>query len=170
MATARSSKPSAKKQPTKSASREKTPAALPPRILVVGGHPGASAYGVVCALAVDARREIHRVDLGALVSRHAGETERNLDRLFRKAKANESILFFEEADAIFQRRTDVRDAHDRYANFEVSYLLAKLDRFPGTVVLASNRPSNLDDAVFRRCQQVISIESPPPAKRKKSAR
>lgn len=148
-----------------SAKREAAQAPLPTRILVVGGYPGASAYGVVCAIAVELKREIHRVDLAALVSKYIGETEKNLAKLFAAAKAKHWILFFDEADALFGKRTEVRDSHDRYANLEVSYLLEKLEQFEGLAILASNRPSNLDDAVFRSCQQVISIEPPPPPKK-----
>ncbi|HEX2852633.1 MAG TPA: AAA family ATPase [Opitutaceae bacterium] len=165
MSPPRLSKTAAKK---KTAPRKMAPATPPPRILVVGGHPGASVYGVVCALAIDAKKEIHRVDLAALVSQHTEETKGNLDKLFRQAKAKDRILFFEDADTVFERRREVRNSHDRYANIDVNHLLEKLDRFPGMAVFASNRPSNLDDAVFRRCQQVISIEPPPP--RRKTAR
>jgi SpoVK/Ycf46/Vps4 family AAA+-type ATPase len=168
MPTSRSAKVAAKKNPTKLLTKKTAPTTPPPRILVVGGYPGASAYGVVCALAIDAQREIQRVELSALVSRYAKETERNLDKLFQHAEANEVILFFDEADALFGKRSEVRDSHDRYANIEVSYLLERLDRFPGMVVFASNRPSNLDDTLFRRCQQVVSIEPPPPPRKKRT--
>lgn len=170
MPTPRSAKVTPKKRPTKPSAKKTEPTSPPPRVLVVGGHPGASAYGVVCALAIDAQREIQRVDFSALISRYAKETERNLDKLFQQAEANEVILFFDEADALFGKRSEVRDSHDRYANIEVSYLLERLDQFPGMVVFASNRPSNLDDTLFRRCQQVVSIEPPPPPPRKKPAR
>lgn len=90
-------------------------------------------------LATELDRPLYRVDLSRLVSRYIGETEKNLDALFDRAEQGEWILFFDEADALFGKRTDVRDSHDRYANLEVSYLLQRLEAHPGAVIIATER-------------------------------
>ncbi|MEM6723579.1 MAG: ATP-binding protein, partial [Bacteroidota bacterium] len=89
-----------------------------------------------------------------------GETEKNLAALFAKAEHKDWILFFDEADALFGKRTNVRDAHDKYANQEVSYLLQRIEAYPGLVILASNFKSNIDDAFIRRFQSSIFFPVP----------
>lgn len=103
---------------------------------------------------------VHGVDLPMVVSRYIGETEKNLSRLFDRAQKESAILFFDEADALFGKRTEVSDAHDRYANQEVSYLLQRIEEFDGLVILATSLPEALDSALVRRFQSVISF--PPP--------
>jgi SpoVK/Ycf46/Vps4 family AAA+-type ATPase len=98
------------------------------------------------ALGVD----LFRVDLAGVVSKYIGETEKNLDRVFAAAEHANGILFFDEADALFGKRSEVRDSHDRYANIEVSYLLQKMEQFDGVAILATNLRGNLDDAFIRR--------------------
>lgn len=113
------------------------------------------------ALAGTLGRDLMRVDLGRVVSRYIGETEKNLDRLFAMAAASGAVLFFDEADALFGKRTDVKDSHDRYANVEVGYLLQKLESYSGLVVLASNLRQNIDPAFLRRLRYVIDLPRPP---------
>jgi SpoVK/Ycf46/Vps4 family AAA+-type ATPase len=102
-------------------------------------------------------RDLMRVDLGRVVSRFIGETEKNLDRLFATAAASGAVLFFDEADALFGKRSDVKDSHDRYANVEVGYLLQKIESYRGLVILASNARHNIDPAFVRRLRYVVDL-------------
>lgn len=105
-------------------------------------------------------RDVFRVDLSTIVSKYIGETEKNLEKLFSKATNKEWILFFDEADALFGKRTDVSDSHDRYANQEVSYLLQRVENFNGLVILSSNYKSNIDDAFLRRFNAILKFTLP----------
>lgn len=100
------------------------------------------------------------VDIGRVVSRFIGETEKNLDRLFATATATGAVLYFDEADALFGKRSDVADSHDRYANIEVSYLFQKLESHRGLVVLTSNMRQNIDPAFLRRLRHVVDLPWP----------
>jgi SpoVK/Ycf46/Vps4 family AAA+-type ATPase len=104
--------------------------------------------------------DLYKVDLSAIVSKYIGETEKNLDRIFREGKATNAILFFDEADALFGKRSEVRDSHDRYANIEIAYLLQKMEEYEGVVILATNLRKNMDEAFARRMH--FSIEFPVP--------
>ncbi|NJM38803.1 MAG: ATP-binding protein [Akkermansiaceae bacterium] len=110
-------------------------------------------------------RDVYRIDLSMIVSKFIGETEKNLARIFDQAEDKDWILFFDEADALFGKRTSVKDAHDRYANQEVSYLLQRVEGFSGLVILASNFRNNIDDAFLRRFQSVIHFPKPSHAER-----
>jgi hypothetical protein len=110
-------------------------------------------------------REVHRVDLSIVVSKYIGETEKNLSRVFDLAEQRGWILFFDEADALFGQRTRVDSAHDRYANQEVSYLLQRIEDFPGVIILSSNLRTNIDEAFIRRFQSVIAFPLPGGAER-----
>lgn len=105
-------------------------------------------------------RPVFRIDLSRVVSKYIGETEKNLSRLFSRAENKDWILFFDEADALFGKRTDIRDAHDKYANQEVAYLLQRIETYAGVVILATNQRNNLDDAFLRRFQSAVYF--PPP--------
>ncbi len=105
-------------------------------------------------------KPVYRIDLSTVVSKYIGETEKNLSNLFNKAAHKDWILFFDEADAIFGKRTNVRDAHDKYANQEVSYLLQRVESHPGLIILASNFKDNIDEAFTRRFQSIIAFEMP----------
>ena len=100
-----------------------------------------------------------------MVNKYIGETEKNLSKIFDKAERRHWILFFDEADALFGKRTDTQDAHDRYANQEVSYLLQRIETFDGLVILASNLKKNLDDTFLRRFESVIYFPIPRPEER-----
>jgi SpoVK/Ycf46/Vps4 family AAA+-type ATPase len=103
---------------------------------------------------------LYRIDLAQVVSKYIGETEKNLDRLFEDAEETSSILFFDEADALFAKRTDVRDAHDRFANVETGYLLQRLESHGGVVILATNLRNNIDSAFARRIQVIVDFPLP----------
>ncbi len=106
-------------------------------------------------------------DLSQVVSKYIGETEKNLEKIFAKAERQNWILFFDEADALFGKRTNVQSSHDRYANQEVSYLLQRIEDYPGLLILASNYKSNMDDAFLRRFHSLIFFPNPKPADRLK---
>jgi SpoVK/Ycf46/Vps4 family AAA+-type ATPase len=104
--------------------------------------------------------DLYKIDLSSMVSKYIGETEKNLSAIFQEAEQSNAILFFDEADAIFGKRSEVKDAHDRYANIEVNYLLQKMEEYEGITILASNFPQNFDDAFSRRLRFVVSFPFP----------
>ncbi len=104
--------------------------------------------------------DLYKVDLSTVVSKYIGETEKNLDRIFTEAATSNAILFFDEADAIFGKRSEVKDSHDRYANIEISYLLQRMEMYDGVVILATNLRANLDDAFTRRLHFVVEFPFP----------
>ena len=118
-------------------------------------------------LAAELGLELFRVDLATIVSKYIGETEKNLDRIFEAAQGSNAILFFDEADALFGKRSEVSDSHDRYANIEVAYLLQKMEQYPGAVILATNFRRNIDDAFVRRLDFVIDFPFPEAEDRKR---
>lgn len=124
------------------------------------GPPGTGKTLTASLLGKYTRKDVYRIDLSMLVSKFIGETEKNLSNLFAKAENKDWILFFDEADALFGKRTNVRDAHDKYANQEVSYLLQRVEHYNGLVILATNFKSNIDDAFGRRFQSVINFPMP----------
>ena len=124
------------------------------------GPSGTGKTLSACLIGQRCGREVHRVDLSMMVSKYIGETEKNLARLFDEAERGGWILFFDEADALFGKRTGVSDAHDRYANQEVSYLLQRIEGFDGVVILATNLRHNIDDAFLRRFQSVVPFALP----------
>lgn len=105
-------------------------------------------------------RDVYKIDLSMVISKYIGETEKNLEKVFRQAERRDWILFFDEADALFGKRTGIITSHDRFANQEVSYLLQRVDDYPGVVILASNLKANLDDAFTRRFQSIIHFPMP----------
>jgi vesicle-fusing ATPase len=117
------------------------------------------------ALANELALPMYRVDLSQVVNKYIGETEKNLRRIFDAAEAADCLLFFDEADALFGKRTEVRDAHDRFANIEISYLLERMERFKGLAVLATNRRKDLDEAFMRRLRFVVEFPVPGVAER-----
>jgi hypothetical protein len=129
------------------------------------GPPGTGKTLTAMILGKNTGRDVFRIDLSMVVSKYIGETEKNLSQLFDRAKSKDWILFFDEADALFGKRTSVRDAHDKYANQEVAYLLQKIESHDGLVILASNFKSNIDEAFMRRFQSVIYFPPPTPAER-----
>ena len=116
-------------------------------------------------LANELRLDLYRIDLSQVVSKYIGETEKNLRRVFDSAEEGASILLFDEADALFGKRSEVRDSHDRYANIEVSYLLQRMEAYRGLAILTTNRKNALDQAFLRRIRFVIEFPFPDIAQR-----
>jgi SpoVK/Ycf46/Vps4 family AAA+-type ATPase len=110
--------------------------------------------------------DLYTVNLATVVDKYIGETEKNLERIFAEAAGVNAVLFFDEADAIFGKRSDVKDAHDRYANIESAYLLQRLETFDGLAVLASNMRANIDEAFTRRLDSIIDFPAPTPELRR----
>nr|WP_236848130.1 ATP-binding protein [Chlorobaculum limnaeum] len=129
------------------------------------GPPGTGKTLTATLLGKQTGKEVFRIDLSRIISKYIGETEKNLSRLFDKADSKNWILFFDEADALFGKRTDIRDAHDKYANQETAYLLQRIESHNGLVILASNRRGNLDEAFSRRFQSIIHFPMPKPEER-----
>ncbi len=124
---------------------------------------GASGTGKTLAaevLAADLRLDLYRIDLSQVVSKYIGETEKNLRRVFEAAEAGGAILLFDEADALFGKRSEVKDSHDRYANIEVSYLLQRMEAYRGLAILTTNMKSALDPAFLRRLRFVVEFPFP----------
>ena len=128
--------------------------------VLFAGPPGTGKTMAAEAIADALEQDLYRIDLSAVVSKYIGETEKNLAAAFDEAERAGAVLFFDEADALFGKRTDVRDAHDRYANLEVNYLLQRVETFTGLVILASNREAALDEAFLRRLRFIIRFELP----------
>lgn len=129
------------------------------------GPPGTGKTLTATLLGKQTGKDVFRIDLSRVVSKYIGETEKNLARLFDKAEDKNWILFFDEADALFGKRTDIRDAHDKYANQEVAYLLQRIEAYNGLVILATNQRANIDDAFTRRFQSIIHFPMPRPEER-----
>jgi hypothetical protein len=124
---------------------------------------GASGTGKTMTAGVIARElgfDLYKVELSGVISKYIGETEKNLDRIFDAVRAANAMLFIDEAEAVLGKRSEVKDAHDRYANIEVAYLLQKLEEHDGVVILASNLKRNIDDAFARRMHYVIEFPLP----------
>ena len=129
------------------------------------GPPGTGKTMTACLLGRSTGRDVYQVDLSLVVSKFIGETEKNLSRVFDQAQHQGWILFFDEADALFGKRSETKDAHDRYANQEVAYLLQRIETFDGIVILASNQKDNIDGAFARRFESVIYFPLPRPEER-----
>ena len=129
------------------------------------GQPGTGKTFTACLLGKHCGYDVYKVDLSMLISKYIGETEKNLSRVFDRAENQNWILFFDEADALFGKRSKVEDSHDRFANQEISYLLQRIEEFKGIVILASNFKNNIDSAFLRRFQSVIQFPMPKPAER-----
>ena len=147
--------------------------AMPPGRLRPGfralfhGPPGTGKTLAAGLLGKISQREVYRVDLSTVVSKYIGETEKNLAALFETAQHRDWILFFDEADALFGKRTAVKDAHDRYANQEVSYLLQRVEDHDGLAILATNLRANMDDAFLGRFDSVVRFSMPTEAERRR---
>jgi AAA+ superfamily predicted ATPase len=129
------------------------------------GSPGTGKTLTATLLGKHTGKDVFRIDLSRVISKYIGETEKNLSRLFDKAEHKNWILFFDEADALFGKRTDIRDAHDKYANQEIAYLLQRIETYAGLVILATNQRGNIDDALLRRFQVAIHFPLPRPEER-----
>jgi hypothetical protein len=129
------------------------------------GPPGTGKTLTAALLGNTMGRDVYKIDLSMVVSKYIGETEKNLELLFARAEDKGWILFFDEADALFGKRTSVRDANDKYANQEVSYLLQRIEDFNGLIILATNMKNNIDEAFIRRFNGVLRFPFPEAAER-----
>lgn len=135
--------------------------------VLFAGPPGTGKTMAAEIMAIELDLPMFRIDLSQVVNKYIGETEKNLKRLFDAADVSDIVLFFDEADALFGQRTEVKDAHDRYANLEISYLLERMERFKGLAILASNRKKDLDEAFLRRLRFIVDFPLPDVEQRKK---
>ncbi len=126
------------------------------KILFIGA-PGTGKKTLASLIGEQLGIDVYKIDLSMVVSKYIGETEKNLELVFAKAENKGWILFFDEADALYRKRTNVRDAHDRYANIEIAYLLEKIEKYNAIVILTTNMKSNIDEAFKRRFQTVINF-------------
>ncbi|MFN0096627.1 MAG: ATP-binding protein [Dehalococcoidia bacterium] len=129
-------------------------------ISLFAGNPGTGKTMAAEIMARALELDLYKIDLSGIVSKYIGETEKNLSAVFAEAETANAILFFDEADALFGKRSEVKDAHDRYANIETAYLLQRLEEYPGLVILATNLKMNLDDAFLRRLHFVVDFPMP----------
>jgi hypothetical protein len=130
------------------------------------GDSGTGKTMAAEVIANELRLNLYRIDLSAVVSKYIGETEKNLRRLFDAAEDGGAILFFDEADALFGKRSEVKDSHDRYANIETNYLLQRMEAYGGLAILASNMRSSLDHAFTRRLRFIVNFPFPGVAERR----
>ncbi len=124
------------------------------------GPPGTGKTLTAGLLGKEFNKDVYRVDLSQIVSKYIGETEKNLSKIFDRAEHKDWILFFDEADALFGKRTNVQSSHDKYANQEVSFLLQRVEDFSGLLILASNYKSNMDEAFLRRFHSIVQFPMP----------
>lgn len=124
------------------------------------GPPGTGKTLTASLIGKQFQMDVYRIDLSMVVSKYIGETEKNLSLVFDLAESKDWILFFDEADALFGKRSSTGDSHERYANQEVSYLLQRIEDFDGLVILSSNFKKNIDEAFFRRFQLILDFEIP----------
>jgi SpoVK/Ycf46/Vps4 family AAA+-type ATPase len=114
-------------------------------------------------------KDLYRVDLNAVASEYLGETEKNIGRVFNAAKDSHAVLFFDEADALFGKRTDMKDRHDRYANIEINYLLRRSEKYAGLTILASGNRTRIDKRLLRRFHFIIPVPQRNKLRRKESS-
>ena len=124
------------------------------------GPPGTGKTMAAQILANSLQMDLFRIDLSAIVSKYVGETSRNLERILSRARDMNVVLLFDEADSLFGKRTEIKDAHDRYANTDTNYLLQALEQYPGIAILSSNKKSNIDEGFFRRIRFVLEFQAP----------
>jgi SpoVK/Ycf46/Vps4 family AAA+-type ATPase len=125
--------------------------------ILFSGPKGSGKTMAAQVLASELGVDLVRVDLARVVSKYIGETEKNLERIFEEAGSSGAALLFDEADALFGKRSGVKDSHDRYANIEVAYLLQRLEEFSGLAILATNRRQNIDPAFLRRIRYAATF-------------
>jgi hypothetical protein len=128
--------------------------------MLFAGEPGTGKTMAAEVIGHDLELDIYKIDLSSLVSKYIGETEKNLEHIFSEAERSQAILFFDEADAVFGKRTGIQDAHDRYANVGVSYLLQRMEAYSGITILATNLRANLDEAFTRRIHFIVNFPFP----------
>lgn len=135
--------------------------------MLFSGPPGTGKTMAAEIMAKELDMEIYKVDTAQIISKYVGETEKNLQEIFKEAESSYAILFFDEADAIFGKRSEVKDAHDKYANTEVAFLLQKMEEYRGISILATNFLQNIDEAFLRRFNYIIRFPFPDEAERER---
>lgn len=130
------------------------------------GVPGTGKTMAAQVIANELELDLYRVDLSQIINKYVGETEKNLSRIFDEAAGCGGILFFDEADALFAKRTEIADSKDKYANAETAFLLQKIEEFDGLVILATNLAYNFDDAFKRRINYMVNFTKPDQAQRR----
>lgn len=128
--------------------------------VVLAGPPGTGKTMAAQVMASELCLDLYRIELPAVVSKYVGETEKNLDEIFEQAKKSQVILFFDEADVLFSKRTEIRDSNDKYSNMEAAFLLQKMEEYEGITVLATNFLQNFDEAFKRRMKFIIDFPFP----------
>ncbi|HWP42066.1 MAG TPA: AAA family ATPase, partial [Blastocatellia bacterium] len=136
-------------------------------VALFSGPPGTGKTMAAQVIAADLELDLFRVDLASVVSKYIGETAKHLSQIFARAARMNAVLFFDEADALFSKRTEVRDSHDRYANADTSYLLQLLEDYGGIVILATNKKQNIDPAFIRRMRYVFEFARPDTSERRR---
>jgi ATPase family protein associated with various cellular activities (AAA)/winged helix domain-containing protein len=136
-------------------------------VALFSGPPGTGKTMATQVIAADLELDLFRIDLAAAVSKYIGETAKHLAQIFARAARMNAVLLFDEADALFSKRTEVKDAHDRYANADTSYLLQLLEEYSGIVILASNKKQNIDPAFIRRVRYVMEFPRPDAPERRR---
>jgi len=129
-------------------------------LILFSGPSGTGKTMAAELLAKQLGKPLQRIDLSRVISKYIGETEKNLDKLLSDAEIRDAVLFFDEADALFGRRSKVTDAHDRYANLETNYLTAKLESYAGIAILTTSLKAKIDSAFLRRIHKVIRFPRP----------
>jgi SpoVK/Ycf46/Vps4 family AAA+-type ATPase len=133
--------------------------------VLFSGPPGTGKTMAAEVISSELGLDLYKIDLSTVINKYVGETEKNLSRIFDEATSSNAILFFDEADALFGKRSEVKDSHDRYANIEISYLLQRMEAYDGITILATNLRSNMDEAFKRRLQFAIDFPFPDEAYR-----
>jgi AAA+ superfamily predicted ATPase len=128
--------------------------------VLFAGPPGTGKTMTAEVVSNELRLDLYKIDLSQVVSKYIGETEKNLHQIFLEAQTSNAILFFDEADALFGKRSEVKDAHDRYANIEIGYLLQKMEEYEGIAILATNLRQHLDEAFVRRMHVIVEFPFP----------
>jgi SpoVK/Ycf46/Vps4 family AAA+-type ATPase len=129
-------------------------------IALFTGSPGTGKTMAAQVIASALKLDLFRIDLSTMVSKYIGETSKNIEQILSRAKQMDVVLFFDEADSLFGKRTEVKDAHDRYANTDTNYLLQAIEEYPGIIILASNKKSNIDSAFTRRFRYIFEFPKP----------
>jgi SpoVK/Ycf46/Vps4 family AAA+-type ATPase len=136
-------------------------------VALFSGPPGTGKTMAAQIIAADLELDLFRIDLATVVSKYIGETAKHLAQIFTRASRMNGVLLFDEADALFSKRTEVKDSHDRYANADTSYLLQLLEEYRGIVILATNKKQNIDPAFIRRVRYVFEFPRPDAAERRR---
>ncbi|MEO8148092.1 MAG: ATP-binding protein [Bacteroidia bacterium] len=129
-------------------------------IALFTGSPGTGKTMAAQVIAASLRLDLFRIDLSSVVSKYIGESSKNIERILSRAKSMNVVLLFDEADSLFGKRTEIKDAHDRYANTDTNYLLQAIEEYPGIIILASNKKSNIDTGFMRRLRYLVDFSKP----------